>query len=128
MPKGACGRIVVTILCSGRHFPGDLFAEFERSSAKCRRRSGDAIERPRARGAFPKINIGTSPSWSRCTVRIDSAKLAVNVERGLRQNAAFECPPSGSDDGRSAACLGIRSPLVIRRSALAIESVLDIAS
>ena len=28
-------------------FPGDLFPEFEGSSAKCRRRSGDAIERPR---------------------------------------------------------------------------------
>lgn len=41
---------------------------------------------------------------------------------------AFECPSSGSDDGHSAACLGIRSSLVIHCSAPAIESVLNIAN
>jgi HSP20 family protein len=97
-----------------------------------RRRLGDALSvRALARGAFPEVNIGTSPKSIEVyafALGIDPAKLAVNIERGLRQKAAFECPPSGSDDGRSAACLGTRSPLVIRHCALAIGSVLDIAS
>jgi HSP20 family protein len=71
-------------------FPNDLFSEFERMQREMDRLFGTwslpTSIRAVARGAFPAVNIGTSPKSVEVYAfapGIDPAKLEVSVDRGL---------------------------------------------
>jgi HSP20 family protein len=70
--------------------PVDLFSEFDRMQRELDRAYGGAglptSIRALGRGAFPKINIGTSPQRVEVYALapgVDPAKLDVSVDRGL---------------------------------------------
>lgn len=71
-------------------FPTDLFSEFERMQREMDRLFGTwslpTSIRAVARGAFPALNIGTSPKSVEVYAfvpGVDAAKLEVSVDRGL---------------------------------------------
>jgi HSP20 family protein len=71
-------------------FPSDLFSEFDRMQREMEQAFGalgmPASIRAVGRGAFPTINIGTSPKFFEVYAfvpGIDPAQLDVNVDRGL---------------------------------------------
>lgn len=71
-------------------FPSDIFSEFDRMQREMDQVFGGlglpTSIRALGRGAFPKINIGTSPKSVEVYAflpGIDPAKLDVNVDRGL---------------------------------------------
>lgn len=71
-------------------FPAGVFSEFERIQREMESMFGGfglpASIRAVARGAFPTVNIGSTPSSAEVYVflpGIDSSKLEVTVDRGL---------------------------------------------